>query len=60
MQGHHIGMYLGIPYECKGKGWWVTLLGFPGERSHTLEERENVRTKDREQHQHFVNLDESE
>lgn len=31
-----------------------------GERSHTVERRENVRTKDREQHQHLVNLEENE
>lgn len=31
----------------------------PGERSHTIEKRENTRTKDLEQHQEFVNMDES-
>ena len=71
--GHHIGMYMQLfcsnPHDkswpvaftvtnslhCQG----VSVCLFVGERSHTVERRENVRTKDREQHQHLVNLEES-
>lgn len=55
--GHHIGK-CSLLMEWGSTG--VTLFGFPGDRSHTVEKRENVRTKDRERHQQFVNLDESE
>ena len=31
-----------------------------GDRSHTVEKRSNAKTEEREEHQEFVNIDESE
>ena len=31
---------------------------FPGDRSHVIEKRHNLRTQEREEHHEFVNIDE--
>jgi hypothetical protein len=38
----------------------VTEFFFVGDRSHVIEKQHNLRTQEREEHQEFVNLDESQ
>lgn len=53
--GHHIGRYSSF-----NNGMGVCNSISSGDRSHTIERRKNMKTKEQEQHQEFINLDDSE
>ena len=63
--GHHIGMLhctykIDDPYQNRMSISCTVHyhLRSPGERSHVIEKRHNLKTQEKEEHQEFVNLDE--